>query len=602
MLRLRLALGLAAAAIAAPPPAGAAEHAAPPYGGGWRIDAAPAVAPEATMRFSLALRPQRPDAQAEIERVALRVSDPQSAEYGRHLSGAAIAELAAPSPASVAAVEAWLSGVPGVSYRRTNEFVGVEGPVAALERLLETRFHRVVHSGHSQERVRAGAFRLPGAVERAVAAVFGLHGLPLPPRTPAAATGGWHRPTHPQPVVNVTPSLLMKTYGVTGVSPAAGSKNKQAVAEFQGQCMNQTDLSTFWDMFVMNQVPGATEQDAMVGKYLGKKDQCRGQTEPSLDIQYIMGVSPGITTWFYDQASMDFCADLKSWTQMLLTDEEAPLVNSVSYGWQGNLTQVQCSDEKVASIDADFSKLAAKGISIIFASGDSGSGYTPDCTGVAGTALEGEVLRSIAVPEAMVCCEIAGQIGGKAAGSNPNWQFRSGGGPDSGGSSHRHLRNGPPPKMGNCSIFRQGSVSGTTPDPKTVSGGPAASPNPTIALYPSWPASSPWVTAVGGTRFQDQKQDQPEMATDQFGSGGGFSSFIKQSPDASWQSAAVAKYFTAVNHTTLPPSTSYDPLGRATPDVSALAEGAPCPPLTHNPPPRTFITAGYWPGLCVAPV
>jgi len=64
-----------------------------------------------------------------------------------------------------------------------------------------------------------------------------------------------------------------------------------------------------------------------------------------------------------------------------------------------------------------------------------------------------------------------------------------------------------------------------------------------------------------------------EMATDQFGSGGGFSTMFNQSPNASWQSAAVAKYLATVDPSSLPPSGSFPALGRATPDVSALGEG-----------------------------
>ena len=568
---MRLLLGMAVGAAGLGSGSGA-EHGAPQYSGGWRVDATRLVAPEVSVRLSLALRPHRADAQAEIERIAMRVSDPRSAEYGQYLSARAIADLTAPAPRSVAAVEAWLSDVPAIKFRRTNEIVSVEGPVSALEQLLQTKFHHVVNAGQDQSRVRAGVFRLPDTVEDSVEAIFGLHGLPLPPR---GAAGRRVRFPHPREPANVTPAVLARTYGIAGVKKVANSTNRQAVAEFQGQCMNQTDLETFWEMFVMKQVAGATQMDVTALKYRGDKGQCQGRTQPSLDIQYMMGISPGTETWFYDQASMDFCADLKAWTQLLLRDDDSPLVNSVSYGWQGNLTQVACSDALVESIDNDFAKIAAKGISILFASGDSGSGYSPDCDGVKDTALTGgEVLRSIPVPEATVCCEIAGQIGGKEAGSNPSWQFQSGGGPDDAGS-HRQLRRGPPtPKLGNCSIYRKDTVTGTVPAPKTSCGGPVAAPDATVALYPSWPASSPWVTSVGGTRFQGEKEGNPEMATDQFGSGGGFCSFIKQSPDAQWQSAAVAKYFTVVNKTTLPPSSAYNPLGRATPDVSALAEGA----------------------------
>ena len=46
------------------------------------------------------------------------------------------------------------------------------------------------------------------------------------------------------------------------------------------------------------------------------------------------------------------------------------------------------------------------------------------------------------------------------------------------------------------------------------------------SIWPSWPASSPWVTAVGATRFHLDKVGNPEAAVnseDHFGSGGGFS-------------------------------------------------------------------------------
>merc|ERR1712183_1149783 len=80
--------------------------------------------------------------------------------------------------------------------------------------------------------------------------------------------------------------------------------------------------------------------------------------------------------------------------------------------------------------------------------------------------------------------------------------------------------------------------------------------------------SSPWVTSVGSTRFIKQSVTQPEMATDQFGSGGGFS---KDFDAFKAQQSAVAHYLKVA--TDLPPAGSFPPTGRATPDVSALGEG-----------------------------
>merc|ERR1719491_350605 len=63
---------------------------------------------------------------------------------------------------------------------------------------------------------------------------------------------------------------------------------------------------------------------------------------------------------------------------MILAEKNPPLVHSVSYGWQGNMTKLSgCKMENVDDVDMDFAKLAARGITIVFASGDTGAGYTP---------------------------------------------------------------------------------------------------------------------------------------------------------------------------------------------------------------------------------
>lgn len=74
-----------------------------------------------------------------------------------------------------------------------------------------TRAHALAHPQ---------AFELPDAVDAAVAAVFGLHGLPLPPRQ--ALKGGEKQPA------KVTPAVLAKTYSISGApKPSGSAKNHQ---------------------------------------------------------------------------------------------------------------------------------------------------------------------------------------------------------------------------------------------------------------------------------------------------------------------------------------------------------------------------------------
>ena len=108
---------------------------------------------------------------------------------------------------------------------------------------------------HGKKVVRAAAYTLPTAVAPSVAAVFGLHGLPLPPRA---------KPAKPAAAVTdvplIQPSDLLAAYSVSGVTPSGSKLNRQAVAEFQGELMNVTDLAVFFQQFV----PTAPASDAVV--------------------------------------------------------------------------------------------------------------------------------------------------------------------------------------------------------------------------------------------------------------------------------------------------------------------------------------------------
>lgn len=88
--------------------------------------------------------------------------------------------------------------------------------------------------------------------------------------------------------------------------------------------------------------------------------------------------------------------------------------------------------------------------------------------------------------------------------------------------------------------------------------------------FPSFPATCPYVTAVGAT--MGPEDGDPEIACQsQLGgiitSGGGFSTFYSQ---PSWQTTAVNAYFNAVSGTSQEPASGYNPNGRAIPDISLI--------------------------------
>jgi hypothetical protein len=203
-----------------------------------------------------------------------------------------------------------------------------------------------------------------------------------------------------------------------------------------------------------------------------------------------------------------------------------------------------------------------------------GATCQPGNIGKVDESYEGTPIHTFQVPEAQFCCEISRNMG-KYFSYEPS--KKSSGGACAvfekvSGTKHTkgaYCGTAAKPVEGECKIFSK--VTGHKTNKNAVSGTPKAPGH--IQLYPSWPASSPYVTAVGATRFVGHKVGNEEMASDQFGSGGGFSSMFGQSPNAKWQIEAVKEY------TSNPPKDPHFPTGafpkdgRATPDVSALGEG-----------------------------
>ena len=95
-----------------------------------------------------------------------------------------------------------------------------------------------------------------------------------------------------------------------GKEATGNAKVRQAVAEFQGQTMNQTDVDAFFTQYVT----GAKAGDSTVYAFHGEPAHGGDGTEAMLDIEYMMGISPGLKTEFYEQMNQNFCGDLKNWT------------------------------------------------------------------------------------------------------------------------------------------------------------------------------------------------------------------------------------------------------------------------------------------------
>uniref|UniRef100_A0A7S4S9L0 subtilisin n=1 Tax=Alexandrium monilatum TaxID=311494 RepID=A0A7S4S9L0_9DINO len=362
------ALALLAAALAAAQPAAETRVVEGPLAAtprAWR-NAGPAERGE-TLELSFFVRQQ---GLAELERTLLRVSSPSSPEYGQHLRNEEVQRLTAPRAEHLEAVEAFLRGH-GLDPRRATpngDIVTATASVQVAEELLSTSYSRMVHSsGVEVSRALAG-YRLPAQVAAAVDFVAPTTHLP-----------GVHRPKAIDAQRNASgvnlslfnsPKNLRALYSVGGAEGKA-ELNKQAVTAFLGQGYGKLSLDIFWRMFC-----GGIKCSKGAPKLVGDATGGLPGTESMLDIETITGVAGNVESefWGFSGRSPDNPQNepFMKWLEKLSStpDADVPKVFSTSYGED----EGSWSRAAAQRLNVEFQKAGVRGISLLFASGDSGPG------------------------------------------------------------------------------------------------------------------------------------------------------------------------------------------------------------------------------------
>ncbi|XP_071355152.1 tripeptidyl-peptidase 1 [Trachinotus anak] len=414
------------------------------------------VEPTEELELTFALKQQNVNLLEEKLRL---VSDPDSAQYGKHLTLEEVAALVRPSELTHKVVHHWLQshGITNCLTVRTQDFLQCTMSAEVAEKLLPgSRFRRYVRNGQSLVRSSA-PYSVHDDVHQHLDFVGGLHRLPPKGQDLNKEQKQSKEGVH----LGVTPAILRARYNLTAADVGTAQNNSQAVAQFLEQYYHPADLAEFMSMF-----GGSFQHLSVVDRVVGTQGGGRAGIEASLDIEYIMSTGANISTWvFTNPGRHESQEPFLQWMLLLSNMSGLPWVHTISYGDDED----SLSTAYMMRINTEFMKAGVRGISLLFASGDSGAGC-------------------------------------KHLGKEQN-SFR-----------------------------------------------------------PSFPASSPYVTTVGGTSFKNPYKVTYEV-TDYI-SGGGFSNVFKM-PD--YQVSAVEGYLKTVA-ATLPPQSYYNISGRAYPDMAALSD------------------------------
>ncbi|KAG1972546.1 peptidase S8 and S53 domain-containing protein [Pimephales promelas] len=322
------------------------------------------VGPLEEVELTFALKQQNVN---QMEELLKLVSDPDSQQYGKYLSLEEVAALVQPSQLTEKVVQSWLQshGVINCHTVVTRDFLQCVMTVQVAEALLPgSKFHRYRRDSHTVLR-STSLYSVQEDVHQHLDFVGGVHRFPPKGKE---ISKGWEgaRQAALSYHLGVTPSVLRSRYNLTAKDVGTATNNSQAVAQFLEQYYHPADLAEFMSLF-----GGGFTHMSAVERVVGTQGGGKAGIEASLDVEYIMSSGANISTWvFTNPGRHETQEPFLQWMLLLSNMSAVPWVHTISYGDDED----SLSDAYMNRINNEFMKTGLRGISMLFASGDSGAG------------------------------------------------------------------------------------------------------------------------------------------------------------------------------------------------------------------------------------
>lgn len=335
------------------------------------------------------------------------VSNPDHERYGNHLSYEEVNNLIKPTEETSTLVHDWLkaNGVEGYSYSAAKDWISVSLSVSAVEALLDTEYNIYQHEDGDQL-VRTSEWSLPTYLHD--------HIDSIQPTTSFMRAAGqkteflqfppWISPTYTPPsnatiskvcnISSVTPECFMNLYSTKGYKTKVPGLNKVGFNNFLGEIPIRPDAYQFLKKYhpgaegAAYRFPQISIADGPVqdGPLTLNQSLAGISREANLDVQAIAGISDPTPIISYSTGgSPPFIPDTSTtdntnepylvWLNYVLGQPIVPQVISTSYA-DDEQTVPKAYAERVCK---QFAQLGARGVSVLFASGDRGVGINNTC-------------------------------------------------------------------------------------------------------------------------------------------------------------------------------------------------------------------------------
>mmetsp|Transcript_23920 Transcript_23920/g.35114 ORF Transcript_23920/g.35114 Transcript_23920/m.35114 type:complete len:541 (-) Transcript_23920:212-1834(-) len=295
----------------------------------------------------------------ELKHRLIDISSPKSENYGKLLSLEDIENIVRPPAESFDAVSSYLRefGVYNISI--SSGFLRAHVAVRTAEKILSATYRTYMHSRLGQQTLRCEEYSLPTTVADHVDFVAPTVNFPRPLRVT-------YNGVDSTDLQQNTPDSLRELYGL-GSTMGGKSSTRQGVTAFLHQYYSEADLQSFYNQY-FPQLLGTP-----IAEVLGPNGKGAG-VEASLDVEYMSTLGAGVRTEFWSfagrQPNNTENEPFLDWLYVLGNTSDPPLVFSTSYGED----EASVSSEYASRMNEEFMKNSLRGISFIFASGDSGVG------------------------------------------------------------------------------------------------------------------------------------------------------------------------------------------------------------------------------------
>ncbi|KAI1348314.1 tripeptidyl-peptidase [Xylaria sp. FL0043] len=338
---------------------------------------------------------------AALEQAVIDMSTPSHPNYGKHLSRLELRSYTAPTDEAVSSVMGWL-GASNIKALVNNDWITFSTTVEKANELLNTTFAWYEYEKGGGAKLRTLDYSVPDDIADSVdliqpttrfgqlgakkSTIFDMHILEDQESKIAnvESTGSVAADCNTS---QITPACLKSLYNIKYTPSTSG--NLVAFASYLEEYARYSDLASFERSWLPSAV-GQNFTVQLVNGGLNNQNSNSDSGEANLDVQYVLGVSAPIPILEYSTGGRGPLVPTKDepgpssnepyleFLTWILDQDDADLPQTISTS-QGEEEQSVPADYAIKVCNM-FMQLGARGVSVLFSSGDSGPGDS--CTRV----------------------------------------------------------------------------------------------------------------------------------------------------------------------------------------------------------------------------